>query len=147
MASDGAPWINPVLKDCITWMLVVGGWGIVHFCTERREKKKELRSSVREAINDIQKLEQLAFEYHKSSKREEANEHELLIQLDKLAALMQFLEKRLGDISVRVDDLHSAITDYNFQTCKFSQQQFSSPVLATIRWEARALTKSLYRHL
>src|SRR5690349_14716858 len=71
-----------ILTQFVTWLLVVLGWWIVSKQNDKREHRKEVRSDVTDAVEQIQGVEEMAHEYllQTSGRTKEARTLELQLK-------------------------------------------------------------------
>lgn len=127
------------IKIFITWVLVILGWGVVHYLSAKRDRNKELRALCLTAITYIEEIEREAIRYHTGIERDVSCEKKIRKDLQRLDTIVETILKPLGGNKITVVQLRQAITRNNFATCQFFSQQTLSPITFEINAEAESL--------
>lgn len=113
----------------ITLITVITGWIIVNWQNNKREERKELRSSLNDIIESIEQLEEDATRYHGSLERSLPLEKSITLKITRLSARVRYLRFESPVLKLRFIDLKKSITLDNFETNRFIQQPPESDLI------------------
>jgi hypothetical protein len=116
----------------ITLITVIFGWIIVNWQNNRREERKEVRSSLSSIIEEITSIEDLATTYHSADSRDRDNEKLINQKITRLSAKIRHLRFESIEVNNLFIELKKSITLDNFETSKFIQQSPHSEIIDSI---------------
>jgi hypothetical protein len=116
----------------ITLITVVAGWIIVNWQNNRREERKEVRSSLNGIIEEITEIEDLSIAYHSAESRDQVIEKAITQKITRLSAKIHHLRFDSLDAKNLFIELKKSITLDNFETRKFIQQTHDSDIVDSI---------------
>lgn len=127
----------------LTLITVITGWIIVNWQNNKREERKELRSSLNEIISSIENLEEDAIRYHTSLERTVNLEKTITLKITRLSSKIRYLRFESDSLKRSFIDLKKSITLYNFETKRFSQQTLESDLVEDINYASDQLKDAL----
>ena len=138
--------MQPIDTQWIPWAIIIIGWFVINAQHNKRELRKELRSSLDDIRNRVVDLENLAVLYHTDE-----NNHDLSTKIKVLIERIGYdIEtNQLLPSSVsneRIIHLRQAITMKNFETKSYHEQSQHSDIVRHIHWHSSQLIQSLEYH-
>jgi len=125
---------DPLWSNFITWVLILGGWFVVHRATLVRERRKERRELANNAIDALNSLAIEARNFHIASAFDEHRADLLRYRIGRMILSLQRQPLSELDLPIgRMVRLRKSITLKNMDQSSFSAQQPNSPVLMDIR--------------
>lgn len=121
------------IAQIVTWLLVVGGWLIVNWQNNTRERRKEVRTALDKLSARLDQLEKDAIKYHTSSQPQYDEANHIKIELQRIKKQINHLH--ILALEFEEDGmvkLRQSITLKNFDTHTFSPQPPYSPILSGI---------------
>ncbi|WP_110946436.1 hypothetical protein [Pseudomonas bohemica] len=126
-----------------TLMTVVLGWIVVNWQNNNREERKEVRSSLSEAIEEITSLEDEAVKYHSADSRSAEGEREITKRITRLSSRIRHLGIESDESRRLFIRFKQSMTLDNFETNRFSQQGTDSEILEMISMRSEELQDAL----
>lgn len=126
-----------------TLVTVVTGWIVVNWQNNNREERKEVRSSLSEALEEIINLEDVSSEYHTGSSREISAEKEITKKITRLSSKVRHLRFESPRINKLFIKFKQSMTLDNFETNRFSTQDLDSEILELISMYSEQLQDEL----
>lgn len=126
-----------------TLATVVIGWIVVNWQNNRREERKEVRSSLSEVIDEIIKLEDLAVEYHTAESRLKESEKDITKKITRLSSRFRHLRFQSTALKNLFIKFKQAITLDNFETNRFVSQGSDSEILELVGMYSEQLQDEL----
>lgn len=143
MADKG--WI-----DSVPWLLAVLGWGFTHVFSESRERRKEVRSQLDKAIEQILSIEKSAREFHMHASFQPLKALDLTSNLDMLERKLHRITcLQMDDLLTRIIGIRRSVTLSNFDASSFQEQTIHSDIVGGITDAAASLEdilESQYRY-
>lgn len=127
----------------ITLFTVVLGWLIVNWQNNKREERKELRSSLTDISKNIEGIEDSAITYHTSLARTLPLEKTINLNISRLSSKIRHLRFDSENVKLSFIELKKSITLDNFETNRFAQQNSDSEITDSIRLACDKLKDSL----
>jgi predicted nuclease with TOPRIM domain len=127
----------------LTFITVITGWVIVNWQNNKREERKELRSSLNDIVTNIEALEEDAIRYHTSLDRNIPLEKSITLKITRLSAKVRYLRFESESLKSNFIELKKSITLDNFETSRFSQQTPESDLIDSISYSSDQLKDSL----
>lgn len=131
-------------SDGIPWAIAVIGWACTHLFSEARERRKEIRSLLDKAYEQLQKLEQDARAFHCSEKFDVAKSIDLTSRLFTMERTLQRIKiVNMDNLTPHIIGLRRSITLENFDKSSFLSQDSTSTILFGISAAAADLEDAL----
>ncbi|WP_396956623.1 hypothetical protein [Nitrosomonas sp.] len=83
--QDFWPWI----KLTTPWLLVIGGWYVIHRTTLIRERRKEKREEIDRVLEEIRAIESIAIDFHNSEVFDKKANSNITLRIDRLSRKLQ----------------------------------------------------------
>lgn len=119
------------------------GWIIVNWQNNKREERKELRSSLTDISKNIEEIEESAIGYHSAASRMTATEKSINLKISRLSSKIRHLHFENKNITPNFIQLKKSITLDNFETNRFIQQSAESDLIESISFSCDQLKDSL----
>lgn len=128
----------------IPWAIAVVGWACTHLFSEARERRKEVRSQLDKAYEQLQKLEQDSRSFHCAEKFDSVKSGDLTTRIFTFERTLQRIKiVRTDSLNPYIIALRRAVTLENFELSSFQPQQQTSPLLLEISAAAEDLEQAL----
>lgn len=119
-----------MLKDAVTWLLVIAGWWLVHQATLARERRKENRDAINKVIEDLRRIEQVAVGFHQAIEFNGTRARELRIDLERALRRINKPPCKRLEIPTRARArARQAVTRENMDRSSFVRQDSESHLL------------------
>ena len=125
-------------------IITIIGWIIVHYLSEKRDRKKEWREFSRDTAKFIEVIEDRSISYHTGNSRDINLESRIKSDIEYLDSRLSLIKRKLKFDS-EVSFFRASITLYNFETCTFNTQCQNSELIRDIYWNANILKNALYK--
>lgn len=126
-----------------TLVTVVLGWIVVNWQNNNREERKEVRSSLSDAVEEIIALEDKAVEYHSADSRSLEYEREITKRITRLSSRIRHLGIESEGLRRLFIRFKQSMTLDNFETSRFSKQNPDSEILEMISMHSEQLQDEL----
>ncbi|WP_374981302.1 hypothetical protein PSGK_09625 [Pseudomonas solani] len=136
-------WGKLEISEIITPMLVIIGWALVNRQNNKREERKELRTSINEIREDIEALENLSIEYHTNSCDSNSKSDSILNSLTKLSRKLGHTRLPKESYLNSYISLSECVTSNNFRTRDFKKQTKNSEFISNIKSASQELQDKL----
>ena len=118
----------------VTWVLVLGGWYVIHLATLSRERRKERRDAAKLATDALSNLAVEAREFHSASTFDPDKLDLLIYKTQRIIRSLQRMPLRDLDLSIlKMVRLRKSISLTNTDSSSFATQNTLSPFLLEIR--------------
>jgi predicted nuclease with TOPRIM domain len=124
-------------------MTVVVGWIVVNWQNNNREERKEVRSSLSDAVEEIINLEDQAIEYHSAESRSKDSEREITKRITRLSSRMRHLGIESDGLKRAFIEFKKSMTLDNFETSRFAKQGADSEIIELISMYSEQLQDEL----
>ncbi|WP_223630183.1 hypothetical protein [Pseudomonas atacamensis] len=127
----------------LTLITVITGWIIVNWQNNKREERKELRSSLNDIGAAIETLEEDAVRYHTALERNKPLEKSITLKIARLSAKIRYLRFESDLLKLNFIELKKSISLDNFETNRFCQQTPESDLVDCISYSSDQLKDTL----
>ncbi len=118
----------------VTWLIVLGGWIVVHSATLARERRKEKRDAANTLIEAIKAVEQFAVCFHTAEKYDSSASDALIWRVSRLIRILQRPPLKAMDIPLNLMvRFRKGITLKNIDPSSFTTQTYHSDLIRDIR--------------
>lgn len=132
------------LAQSISWVLIAAGWVVVNDQNNKRETRKEVRTSLLELYKVLDEIEDAAFEYH-TTDGDAGKARKIVRAIQQIAP--RIIMARRGPIKFHYTNalagFRRAITFTNFDTSTFERKQPEDHFFDAIAAAKRELITSL----
>lgn len=130
--------------DGIPWAIAVVGWGFTHLFSEARERRKEVRSQLDKAFEQLQKLEQDSRAFHCAAVFDVAKSTDLTSRIFMFERMIQRIKiVEMTSMDPYIIALRRGVTLQNFSKTTFVPQDASSSILLEISGAVQDLEDAL----
>ena len=130
MSCSEPPW----WLSALTWLIVFGGWVVVHKSTLSRERRKEKRDTAKFLVDNLADLERKALAFHTSQHYDSHVATELRHEVERIIRRLQKVP--LSELSIPTGvmvRLRKSITLKNTDASTFAPQGAGEQLLFDIR--------------
>ena len=121
------------LNQIPTWIIVVVGWYVVHYLSNKRDQRKETRDRLDQFISVLREIEGKANKFHQSEAYKGEIARVLVFDIQRIFAKLKRHPFSSFEVSPNLlKELRQAITLKNFDSSKFSCQPVNSAILNNI---------------
>lgn len=121
------------LKDLTSWLLIGGGWVIVHYLAFKRDMHKIRIEQGLKLITRIQEIEKAAIAYHTSTQRNQLDEAQITSDLKELSGDLKIIAYSGSTFAINLANFRKAIMLSNFASNDFVKQPENSQILQDIK--------------
>jgi len=126
--------MKPDWTHVVTWLLVLGGWGVVHWATLCRDRRKEKREISANVCKNLLALQDNAIDFHTAQYFEVRKSTDIAQQVERVAIQLQKCPLEELQIPIaRIVALRQRITRQNIDPTSFAPQSADSNLILEIR--------------